>query len=79
MSSINVGKGMFRLWVIVAACWIIGITIGYWEDLAGRSCCSDEWSGRIDAIVTMFLPPASLMLLGLASAWVLRGFRTSKP
>ena len=70
----NWTRGFFRLWAVVSSCWVIGTTIGYWDDLVGQSCCSDGWSGRMEAIGMILLPPASLMLFGFALVWIAKGF-----
>lgn len=43
MTSINVGKGLFRLWVVLTVCWIMPLTWVKWNDL--------DWNNRYD------LPP----------------------
>ena len=33
MASINVSKGLFRLWVIVAVCWILALTVIKFDEI----------------------------------------------
>ena len=33
MTSINVGKGLFRLWVVLAVCWVAPLTWVKWLDI----------------------------------------------
>ena len=38
-----------------------------------------DWPSRIRAAEWILLPPALLLLLGFAMAWIARGFRSSAP
>jgi hypothetical protein len=46
MSSLNVGKGLLRLWVVLAVCWVA--TAGYlkFDDLVGRGLAIKEPSSN---------------------------------
>jgi hypothetical protein len=47
--------------------------------------CSDsrnyepDWGHRVTTIANIFVPPALILLLGFAVAWIARGFRRSAP
>lgn len=71
-APLNWRRGMFRVWLLVSAGWIMGWTI--YLILAG---VHGELSTRGDLVevpILLFAPPIALWLFGLATGWALRGF-----
>ena len=108
MTNFNVGKGLFRLWFVLAVCWIVPLTWVKWPDITlaeqfipelpyfsipgvnwgfdGEPTPAEKLRAltikkdkQIASVQLILLPPAMLLLLGLAGVWVLRGFRNTPP
>lgn len=73
----NWTRGLLRLWMIIAACWIIVTTWLQWNLITNPFTKYVEPSPFIDITMFIFLPPLVLLLLGLSGVWVMRGFRRS--
>jgi hypothetical protein len=72
VAPLNWRRGLFRIWLLVSAGWIMGWTI--YLILEG---VQGGFSTRADLIVVpilLFAPPIALLLFGLAGGWALRGF-----
>ncbi len=61
-------NGWQRLWVVATVLWVLF----YGALLAGGEIDSDK---MLLFLAFVFLPPIGLYLLGLAMAWMIRGFR----
>jgi hypothetical protein len=57
----NVGRGLFRAWILVSALWLIGI---------GAVAYGAPWA------LGLASPPIVLLVLGWALLWVGRGFKS---
>ncbi len=69
---INWRRGMFRLWVLASAAWIMGWLIYFAIELiSGESTVSQ----LVVAPVVLLGPPVALMLFGVATRWAFRGFQ----
>jgi hypothetical protein len=69
---INWRRGLFRLWVLLSAAWVLGwgVDLAIWSIRTGA-----ETPGDLFAIPVLLLgPPAALLVFGHATAWALRGF-----
>jgi len=66
MGSINVTKGLFRVWVVVSLCWII-----FWAWHKPYKFTVVD----IDAYMFLFGFPVGLLLLGYGVLWAVRGFK----
>jgi hypothetical protein len=68
---INWRRGLFRLWVLVSAAWIMGWLIFYAIEIIGGS-----WTDRdfLTVPVVLFGPPAAILIMGIATRWAFRGF-----
>ena len=68
---LNWRRGLFRLWILVSAAWLMGWLIFYTiQFIGGESTAHD-----LPAIpVVLFGPPIALLLFGVATRWAIRGF-----
>ena len=73
-SEVNWRRGLFRVWLLLSAAWIICWTI-YWL-LYGIQVGFQNISGLLSIPVLLFVPPIVLLLLGWATGWAFRGFRS---
>jgi hypothetical protein len=65
-------RGLFRVWLLLSAAWIMG-----WAIYALLHAMSDGFKTLGDFLsipVVFFGPPVALLLFGLAAAWAFRGF-----
>ncbi len=66
----NWSRGLIRLWLIAAICWVALASVFMWDSIG-----STDW-GRIGATISTILgPPIAVLLLGLGVVWVIDGFR----
>ena len=76
-ATVNWRRGMFRLWLLVSAAWIMGWAIYLTLSAIAQALTSP---GDFLAIpVVFFGPPIALLLCGLAAAWAIRGFKSEQP
>jgi hypothetical protein len=69
---INWRRGLFRVWLLLSAAWIMGWII--WLGMYGLRDGFRE-SGDILVIpILLFGPPIALLLFGMAAGWAFRGF-----
>jgi hypothetical protein len=71
-SPLNWRRGLFRIWLLLSAGWILGWVIyfaiqGMQEGLS----TSGEW---ISVLITLLAPPIAMAIFGAAMIWALRGF-----
>ena len=73
LAPINWGRGLFRLWVLVSAAWIMGWLLYFLIELI-----AGNWSGRdFSALpVVLFGPPAAVLVMAIATRWAFRGFES---
>ena len=80
MTEQQLKKGLFRLWIVVSACWVLFVLIGFF------TLVIDKWMGHgfglwIFSFLGLFslflLPPVILLFLGKISFWIARGFKKS--
>jgi hypothetical protein len=72
-TPINWRRGLFRVWLLLSAAWIMG-----WAIYSILRAMSDGFKTIGDFLsipVVFFGPPIALLLLGLAAAWAFRGFK----
>jgi hypothetical protein len=71
-APLNWRRGLFRVWVVVSAAWIMGWTI--YLIIFGLEGGFDR-AGQVLALpVLLFGPPVALMLFGVAVRWAMHGF-----
>ena len=75
-APLNWRQGLFRLWLLVSAAWIMG-----WAIYVILSGLGQEFKTTEDFLaipVVFFGPPIALLLCGLATGWAIRGFSAEK-
>jgi hypothetical protein len=70
--SVNWKRGLFRIWILMSAGWIMGWTI--YLMLEGAHGSLNSRGDLIEVPILLFAPPIALWLFGLAAAWAIRGF-----
>jgi hypothetical protein len=70
--AINWRRGLFRIWLLLAAAWIMGWAIYMILDALGRRFEPGEY---LMMPVLFFGPPIAVLILGLAAGWAFRGFK----
>ena len=68
---INWRRGVFRLWVLASAAWIMGWVIYFAITLISRS--KSTIHQLVVAPVVLLGPPVALMLFGIAARWAFPG------
>ena len=72
-SPLNWRRGMFRLWLLLSAAWLMGWSIYLIMYGLRRGF---QTSGDLAVIpVLLFGPPVALLLFGIAAGWAFRGFK----
>jgi predicted cation transporter len=72
---VNWRRGLFRVWALVAAAWIMSWTIHLIVNaLEGGLKASDI----LVIPVVLFGPPVALLIFGVATGWAFRGFKVEK-
>ncbi len=69
---INWRRGVFRLWVLASAAWIMGWVIYFAITLISGESTIHQ---LVVARVVLLGPPVALMLFGIAARWAFRGFQ----
>jgi hypothetical protein len=70
---INWRRGLFRVWVLISAAWIMGWII--FLALRGLHGGFQESRDFLEIPILLFGPPLALWLFGAAAGWAFRGFR----
>ncbi len=72
-APVNWRRGLFRLWILVSAAWLMGWLIFFAiQFIGGESTVRD-----LQAVpVVLFGPPIALLLFGIATRWAIRGFES---
>ena len=65
-------RGLFRIWLVLAAAWIMGWTIYMILDVLGGRFQTSEY---LMMPVLFFGPPIAVLILGLGAGWAFRGFK----
>jgi hypothetical protein len=68
---LNWRRGMFRLWILASAAWVMGWSIFFIVEYLGRQLSGPQ---LIAAPVILFGPPVALLLFGVAARWAFQGF-----
>ena|SRR2546421_5588201 len=73
VAPLNWRRGLFRLWLLVSAAWLMSWTIYFILSAMAQAL---RTVGDFLAIpVVFFGPPIALLLCGLAAGWAIRGFK----
>ncbi len=71
-SPINWRRGLFRIWLLISAAWIMAWIIYLLMDgIQGGFRTSGDY---LVVPVLLFGPPVALWLTGVAAGWAFRGF-----
>jgi hypothetical protein len=71
-AAVNWRRGLFRVWLLISAGWIMGWTIRLiMHALEGRFPGSDF----LAVPVLLFGPPVALLIFAVVTGWAFRGFR----
>ncbi|HYS48040.1 MAG TPA: hypothetical protein VEM36_04590 [Xanthobacteraceae bacterium] len=70
---VNWRRGMFRVWLLVSAAWMMGWIIQFiMYGLQGGF----KYPADVLAIPVLLIgPPVALLLFGIAAGWAFRGFK----
>ena len=73
VAQINWRRGLFRIWLLLSAAWIMGWIV-YLIIYGIQS--GFQSSGDLLAILVLLIgPPIALLLFGLVAGWAFRGFK----
>ena len=70
---INWRRGLFRVWLLTSAGWVMG-----WTIYLIMYSLQGGYSGNKDFVaipILLLAPPLALLILGLATGWAFRGFQ----
>jgi hypothetical protein len=75
-NPLNWRRGMFRIWLVLSAAWIMGWIIEFlvYGIQGGFRIASDY----LTIPVLLFGPPVALLIFGIAVGWAFRGFRSDE-
>jgi len=74
-APINWRRGMFRVWALVTAAWIMSWSIYL---IVNALQVGFKASDVLVVLVLLFGPPVALLIFGLATGWAFRGFRVER-
>lgn len=75
-SPLNWRRGLFRIWILLSAGWIMGWTI--YLLLEGVQGSLNTRGDFVEVPILLFAPPIALWLFGLAAAWAIKGFDSER-
>jgi hypothetical protein len=70
---INWRRGLFRVWLLISAAWIMG-----WAIYLIMYSLQGGYSGNRDFVaipILLLAPPLALFIFGVATGWAFRGFQ----
>ena len=74
---INWRRGLFRVWLLVSAGWVMG-----WTIYLIMYSLQGGYSGNRDFVaipILLLAPPLALFIFGVATGWAFRGFHLGLP
>jgi hypothetical protein len=71
--ELNWRRGLFRVWLVLSAAWIMGWIV--YLILVGIKGRLQTLGDFLSIPVLFFGPPIALLLFGLAAGWAFRGFK----
>src|ERR687887_1327336 len=74
VTPLNWRRGLFRLWLLVSAAWLMSWTIYF--ILSAMAHALNTVGDFLAIPVVFFGPPIALLLCGIATGWAIRGFRS---
>ena len=72
-TPLNWRRGLFRLWLLVSAAWIMGWIV--YLVLYGIQGGFQNTGEILSIPVLLIGPPVALFLFGMAAGWAFRGFK----
>jgi hypothetical protein len=69
---INWRRGLFRVWVLLSAAWVMSWLIYLIVDMLRNGF---QGSDLLIVPILLFGPPLALLIFGMAAGWAFRGFR----
>ena len=69
---LNWRRGMFRMWLVLSAAWIMGWIIAFL--VYGIQGGFRIWSDFLAIPILLFGPPVAALIFGFAVGWAFRGF-----
>ena len=69
---LNWRRGMFRMWLVLSAAWIMGWIIEFL--VYGIQGGFGTWRAFLVIPILLFGPPVAALIFGLAVGWAFRGF-----
>jgi hypothetical protein len=75
--AVNWRRGMFRIWILISAAWIMGWII--YLIMFGLQGGFKEQGDVLVVPVVLIGPPIALLLFGYAAGWAFRGFKADTP
>ena len=76
VTPLNWRRGLFRLWLLVSAAWLMSWTIYF--ILSAMAQAFHTVGDFLAVPVVFFGPPIALLLCGVATGWAIRGFKAEK-
>jgi hypothetical protein len=70
---INWRRGLFRIWLLISAGWVMG-----WAIYLVMYSLQGGYSGNRDFVaipILLLAPPVALFIFGVATSWAFRGFQ----
>ncbi|MGO9983195.1 MAG: hypothetical protein ACLPIX_03165 [Rhodomicrobium sp.] len=72
---INWRRGMYRLWLLASAAWIMGWLINFAIEFIRDELTTHD---LLVVPVVLFGPPVALLFFGVATRWAFQGFSTDE-
>ena len=72
VTPINWRRGLFRVWLLLSAAWVMGWTV--YLIILGIQGAFQKWSDLLWMAVLLFGPPIALVVFGFGVGWAFRGF-----
>jgi hypothetical protein len=73
---VNWRRGMFRVWILISAAWMMSWSIYLIVDALKGGFTSVN---LLVIPVLLFGPPIALLIFGVATGWAFRGFKVDTP
>jgi hypothetical protein len=73
IAPLNWRRGLFRLWLLVSAAWLMGWSIYF--ILSAMAQALNTVGDFLAIPVVFFGPPIALLLCAFATGWAIRGFK----
>jgi hypothetical protein len=72
--DIGLRRGLFRIWLLLSAGWIMGWVI---DLLLGVLRDGFKASDLLEMPVRLFAPPIALLIFAAVAVWAVRGFKVN--